>query len=274
MTMPGTADGYEFRESIPLDPLPPGSTVLVTGPADAAAREVALHLSQPHDDSEASLLIATTTDGDTLSSQCRNMGGAFSEERLRIIECTGKSYSREETPPWLRQLSGPDALSAIGMEFSSLLDELATEGFHRVRTGLLSVSRLLMAGEFQTVSRFINILSGRIEATEGLGILHIDTTTQDQRVVAALEKLCDGRIDVRMMANREQELRTQGLDGQVERWTTVAIDRVWPRGIGRHLLTRTVSMSSGARTDYSCIRCGYKSSGSLELEALARNPCQ
>lgn len=56
-----------------------------------------------------------------------------------------------------------------------------------------------------------------VSTTGGLGVFHIDPTTQDDRVVNTITQLCDGRIDVRT-GDGGRELRVRGLADQSRAW--------------------------------------------------------
>lgn len=134
------------------------------------------------------------------------------------MDCVSKKQGREQTSERIETVSSPGDLTGIGIEFSGLYQNVHQETTERVRAGLFSLSTLLMYTEFQTVSRFVHTVAGRIAATDGLGVFLIDPATQDERVVNTITQLCDGRVDVRERGDGTREMRVRGLADQPREW--------------------------------------------------------
>lgn len=261
-------------ENLPVPAFEPGTSLLVAGPITSAARELALTLSIAGEPSSGSVVASTNTDGKTLLNQCGALAPGLDESTVRIVDATGGEGPAAGSPAWLRRVSTPGNLSALGMELSAATDELATADLAPVRTGVCSVSGLLEVADFRPVSRLIHLLVGRVDALGGVGVFYVDTSTGDERVTDTLAKLCDGRIDVRESGDRGGELRVKGLAGATDGWSAFRIPLQWPRGIGEHLIARQVSSGDAVTRQYSCVRCGFSSTGDLDLTALGETACQ
>lgn len=73
---------------------------------------------------------------------------------------------------------------------------------------------MLAHAEFREVSRFVHRLTGRVIATDDLGMYVAD----------AIEQFCDGAIDVWDEETEGFEVRTRGLKYRSASWTQVPAD--------------------------------------------------
>ena len=82
---------YTFP-NLPLEPVPPGTTVLVTGPGRAAsklARRLTLELGAE----EGAVLISTNTSGRSLAREAAATYPELDLTRLGIVDATGRGDS-------------------------------------------------------------------------------------------------------------------------------------------------------------------------------------
>lgn len=208
--------GYEFADGVPLDPVPPGTNLLVTGPGLGPTKRVVHRLLASPDDG----VILVTTD-DAPADHVRDYEGsgtAFDPARMAVVSCSEAALGAAE--PNLRVVSGPNDLTGVGMQWSELYAELLAAGMARVRTGLYSLSTLLVFNEdVRPVFRFMHTVTGRIGSEGGLGVFALDPEAQDRSVLHSLSQLFDGRIEVR---DREAcEVRLTGVPGQPDGWLPV-----------------------------------------------------
>ncbi|NEU56630.1 hypothetical protein [Halorussus sp. MSC15.2] len=211
---------YEFADDLPIEGVEPGSNLLVAGPTMGGARDLALRLVTAGSDREEGLVLVTTTkSGGKILSECDKLCTGLQQSTFGVVDCVSKKQGREQTSERIETVSSPGDLTGIGIEFSGLYQSVHRETTERVRAGLFSLSTLLMYTEFQTVSRFVHTVAGRIGATDGLGVFLIDPSTQDERVVNTITQLCDGRVDVRVRGDGTREMRVRGLADQPREWT-------------------------------------------------------
>ncbi|MFB6174304.1 MAG: hypothetical protein ABEI39_06650 [Halobacteriales archaeon] len=213
---------YGFGEDLPLEAVDPATTLMVSGStlSNAAALARALVLAG-NDAGEGMLFVSTNTASGKLLSQSTDRHPALDTARVGIVDCTEQGSGDPDSGARIETLSTPGDLTGIGIEFSKLYRSLHEETGGRVRTGLITVSTLLMYSELRTLFRFIHTVSGRIEATGGLGVLVIDPTSHEDQAVSTLGQLCDGRIEVREpeSGDADGELRVRGLPDQPGEWT-------------------------------------------------------
>lgn len=212
------AEGYGF-EGLPLAPVEAGTNLLVAGPALSGTRDFALGLLRS-DDAESGVLIVTSDRSavDTLED-FKRVGGVADRRRVRVVDCT------QEADPDLGEcvssVTTPADLTGIGIEYSNQYEEVYADGYEHVRTGLLTLTPLLVySDDVRSVYRFINTVTGRIGTADGLGVSVIDPAAHDERVVGSVTGFFDGRIDVRE-SETGLELRVQGLPDQPTEWTAI-----------------------------------------------------
>jgi hypothetical protein len=211
---------YEFGDDLPVSGVAPGTNLLVSGPAMAGSRDLALRLvTDGNDRGEGMVVVTTNKGGEKVLAECEGLCESLERHRFGIVDCVSQQHGRERFAERIETVSSPADLTGMGIEFSSLYQTVHRSSAERVRAGLYSISTLLMYNEFQTVSRFVHTVGGRIAATDGLGVFLIDPTTQDERVVNTMTQLCDGRVDVRERDDGTRELRVRGLSDQPREWT-------------------------------------------------------
>lgn len=220
------SEGYRF-ESLPVSPVRPGTTLLVTGRSRLAARLAQRLALDGHGAGDGTILVSTNTVGSTLAAECASSIPDFEGDRLGIVDVTGRdeSESRRDTPEdvagaRIERLSSASDLTGISIKVSVLYSAMAEDGIERVRTCFDSISLLLLYSNPKTMTRFVNSIRGRISAADGLGAFVLDPSMHDPRVVYTLQHLCDGRIEVQS-GDDDPQFRVEGLSGQPTDWTGV-----------------------------------------------------
>lgn len=218
---------YSFPDGVPIEPLPQGTTVLVAGPALSAAEDlVRAMVSHGTTVGEGGLMITTNMTCEKLLTACRHTTPALDVSRLGIIDCSGQEIGQVDAGATVKYVSTQQDLTGIGMKFSALYEELyrgATDG--RIRTGLVSLSSLLMYVDLRKLFQFTQTFSGRIDSAGGLGVFSIDPTTQDDRTVNTLGQAADGRIEVREAdGESDGELRVRGFRDRSTDWRPFTLE--------------------------------------------------
>jgi KaiC/GvpD/RAD55 family RecA-like ATPase len=213
---------YAFDDGLALNGAEPGSILFVAGPALTATEDLALSMVLSGATSgEGMLFVATNTASADLLDRCEELSPGFDEAPVGVVDCG--EYDRDEPrfDARVESLSTPSDLTGMGIKFSTLYSSLHGESGGRVRTALVNVSTLFMYTDLRTLFRFLHTLSGRIEATGGIGVFVVDPSTHDEQSVSTLTQLCDGRIDVRdpETGDADGELRVRGLSDQPREWT-------------------------------------------------------
>jgi hypothetical protein len=208
------SERYAFKE-LPIEPITPGTTLLVAGPTHAGTANLWMRLlARPSD--EGAIFVTTNKRAARLATDCDRLGVGLSLDTTGVVDCVGQDD--DSTRAHVVPVSGPADLTGIGMRYSDLYRKLAAGGVDRVRTGLYSMSTLLSFGELRPVSRFVHTLTGRIDSVGGLGVLLIDPAAHDERTIRTVAQFCDGRLDVRE-GDAGPELRARGYPGAEGTWT-------------------------------------------------------
>jgi len=217
-----TAGGRRVRFGFPAplfpDGVEPGTNILVTGPADSGAREVALRLTQPEPyRNEARLLVSADVRGRHLLDRATEVIDGIDPERVGVVDCSGSTDEDHRFEAAGDHIDGPGDLMAIEMAVATLYETLRAKGFERVRFGVFSVSAMLAHADLRTVSRFIHMLTGRIIATGDLGVLHVDSSLDGDVAIDVIDRLCERTVEVRR-ADGDVELREAGFREGVGEW--------------------------------------------------------
>jgi hypothetical protein len=209
-----TAESAIEFSDLPLDPVDPGTNLLLTGPSMGGTRDLCLQLL----DSEADGILAIAADesGPDAVDRFERVARPFDPSRMGVIDCSGRGD--EDQGRNVCTVASPADLTGIGIQFSRLFGHLGETGVPRVRTGLYSLSTILpYVDEIQPVFRFLHTLTGRIRTADGLGVCTIDPETQDDRVLGSVSQPFDGRLELRRV-DGEAELRLVGLRDHDDDW--------------------------------------------------------
>jgi len=211
---------YEFDETLPVEPVAPGTNLLVTGPTLDGLRELVTRLLVCRN-SEGLLLLSTDTDGPGVISAYEAAGCSYEPDRMAVVDCTEESVVDEARNVYC--VSDPGDLTGMGIVFSSLYEQLYDAGIERVRTGVFSLSTLVMyVDDIQPLYRFLHTLTGRIRRADGLGVCAVDPETQEEMTLSALSQPFDAEVQLRKRDGSHQ-LRVRGLPDQPAGWQPVVL---------------------------------------------------
>lgn len=208
------------RPSIPLNQIPPGTTLFVAGAAVEKARDLALSLVVGGSAADDRLLLTTTeTASDALLARCERLDPSVEFTRVAVIDCTDQDPGDVHQGAHVESLGTPEDLTGLGIKFSIMYENLSDGGSNRVLTGVVTVSTLLEHADLRTTVRFLRTASGRLDDTAGIGLFVLDPSAHDERTVATLQDVPDGWLEIRETADGPDELRVSGLPDQPEEWT-------------------------------------------------------
>lgn len=205
---------YEF-DSLPLDPVPAGTNLLVTGPSLGGTRDLVMQLLTCDAD-EGLLLLTTDMTGEEAIASYEANGTAYVPSRMAVVDCARNSQNDDGRN--IHAVSTPADLTGLGIVFSSLYEQLYSAGIEKVRTGLYTLAPLIMYAEkIQPLYRFLHTMTGRIRSADGLGVSAIDPNAQDTETFHTLTQPFDGKIELREREGTD-ELRCRGLSDQPDGW--------------------------------------------------------
>jgi len=213
---------YAFGEGLPVNGVSPGTILFVAGPSLSRAEDLALSLVLGGADAEEGMLFITTNDSSkNLLERCERLSPGFDDGAVGVVDCSDSRGRDTVFDARIESVSTPNDLTGIGIKLSTLYSDLHDETGERVRTAFVNVSTLLMYTDLRTLFRFLHTISGRIDATDGIGVFAIDPGTHDEKSTNTLTQLCDGRIDVREpeVNDADGDLRVRGLSNQPREWT-------------------------------------------------------
>lgn len=210
---------YTFPD-LPLNPVRPGATVLISGPgrpASKLSRRLTLELDE---ETEGAVVISTNTSGRSLAREAAGTYPELDLSRVGIVDATGRGDITIETDARMKAVSTTSDLTGISINFSILFGVLTDDGIGRIRSCVDSLSLLLLYTKLPTVVRFTHSLGGRVNATDGFGTFVLDPTMHDPQVKYTLSSVCDGLIEVQEQDGGYQ-MRTDGLADQPAGWQPV-----------------------------------------------------
>jgi len=207
-----------------VDGVDPGSTLLVVGPPMTGKRSLTMALLADGDDYEGMAVVST----DESAADIRTSLAGYAEQPagdlpLGVIDCVGDSHGTDGLGPLDSRVNSPADLTGIGMQLTTLMERLYSEGRPRIRVGLLSLTTMSMYAEPEQVVRFLNVITGRISEADGLGVIvaHSDTTNREH--LQQLRSFVDGVVEVRE-GDEGTELRVIGLGGESTEWTPSTVE--------------------------------------------------
>ncbi|WP_424002726.1 DUF7504 family protein [Haloarcula salina] len=209
---------YAF-DDLPLGPVDPGTSVIVTGPVLNGARELGLRLLKCDETDCGTLIVATDSGAAATLEDFERHGGTLDPKRIGVVDCA--QDGRESPENCVSTVGTPGDLTGIGIEYSDHYERLYAAGYERVRTGVLTATPLLVySDDVRPVYRFVNTVTGRIDTAGGIGACVLDPKAHDEQVVESLVQCFDGRVHVRA-GDEGVELRVDGLPDQPADWTAV-----------------------------------------------------
>jgi len=204
---------YDF-EGLPLDPVEPGTSLLVTGPSIGGTRELCMELLRS--EREGVLLLSADLGGGEAIEAFERAGVQFDPSRMGILDAT--QHGETDADRNVCAIGTPADLTGMGMHYARLYEELHGAGVERVRTGLYTLTTILpYVDDIKPVYRFLHTLTGRVTSADGFGVCALDPRTQDERVLGSLTQPFDGRVELRREGDG-CEIRVRGLSGHHDDW--------------------------------------------------------
>lgn len=211
---------YTVGSLLPIEGVPPGSTLLVVGPPMTGKRALTLELLAAGFDEESAAVVSTDSSAtDIRTSIARYTDTPADQLPLGVIDCVGDSHGGGSLGPLDSRVTSPADLTGIGMELTTLMERLHADS-PRLRVGLLSLTTMSMYAEPEQVVRFLHVVSSRIREAEGIGFVVAHADTMDEEHLQRLRSFVDGVIEVREEGDRT-ELRVVGMPEGNTGWTAV-----------------------------------------------------
>ncbi|NGM68256.1 hypothetical protein G6M89_04400 [Natronolimnobius sp. AArcel1] len=198
-------------ESMPIDGLESGTSILLTGDDHKALKTVFARLVAAEED-EHSVVLATDQRGHAARRGLDAVKtGAGS--RTSVLAAEGRGNGDE-----LQVVDTLSDLTAVGMELSTMV-ATAQQSVDRFRTGIVFCSTLCDEVEdARSVYRFLNSnFLTELRRGDGIGVCAFDTSadleTDIDSMLAGMETSFTGRIDIESVTRSTATLQTTGLSG-------------------------------------------------------------
>jgi len=209
---------YQVPESLPVETIPAGTSLLIAGPSLTRKRELMLRLVGQETDAQGGAVITTKKSAGTILEQLDIPPESDGREYLRLIDCVSqeRGMGEVEETATTKYISSPRDLTGLSIKLSGVFQGLYEEDM-KTRVGLDSLSTFLMYHDLQRVYRMLHVLSGQIESAGWIGSFVIDSPSD--RELEVLTQLVDGMIETRE-SDDGYEFRLRGFDRVNTEWTS------------------------------------------------------
>ncbi|WP_424019638.1 DUF7504 family protein [Halorientalis pallida] len=205
-----TGSGFTV-DSLGLDPIDGGTSILLTGEDSDALEAVFYRLTAPRDD-EMAVLLATDADGRSVK-QALGRAERGADDRTAVLTCTGPAQGDD-----VRTVDDVSDLTGLGMQFSTLLAE-ATGDVDDFRAGILLCSTIM--GEVEdtrSVYRFLNSnFLSELRRSKALGVCAVDTSadigSDVNSTITGMKTSFSAHVEVESTGRNRATLDVSGLSG-------------------------------------------------------------
>src|SRR6056297_2486257 len=205
---------------LPVEGIPPASTLLVVGPPMTGKRTLAMKLLAAGFDEEGAAVVSTDSSAADIRTDMAQYTDSPAEALpLGVVDCVGDSHGSESLGPFDSRVNSPADLTGIGMQLTSLLERLYGDHSPRLRVGLLSLTTMSMYATPEQVVRFLHVVTNRIRKADAVGFVVAHADTMDEEHLQRLRSFVDGVVEVREHDD-EMELRVLGLPQGNTEWTS------------------------------------------------------
>ncbi|HEY9204812.1 MAG TPA: ATPase domain-containing protein [Candidatus Methanoperedens sp.] len=213
-----------------------GSNIIFIGPP-MSGKEVILNQIMYHaaaKNNNAVITVNTYEPGNRILEWFKENKLVLPESRIGIVDCITKMIGREvDDDENIKIVSSPVDLTDIGVKISQFFEIFSfRKNIRKTQLYINSLSTLLMYSNLKTVFRFLYVFTGRIKAAGGLGIYVLESGIHDVQVIATLNQLFDGVIEVKS-ENDKNFIRIMGISPKPSPWLEYEIDGANVRIQGR-----------------------------------------
>ncbi|MFW5963808.1 MAG: RAD55 family ATPase [Natronomonas sp.] len=190
---------YDLGEELDNRTVPAGTNLLVVGPPMAGTRRFGMELlAAEHEDRP--IIVTNRESARTIRSDHADC----LDGPVGVIDCVTKQGGEPRLDsPSVRYVASPDDLTGVGMQLTDLLagSPDGTSGGERVLFD--SVSTLLMYSDVERTTRFLDVVTARIEEQDAIGLFALNSLAHEDEAYERLCRLFDGvvRLDDRGVAD-------------------------------------------------------------------------
>ncbi len=204
-----------------LTAVPPGTSILISGPAMTGAEGLARAiLADGTAGGQGAVALTTGGTAANTVADLRERAPDAPPANICAIDCRGDENDREEVTAdgaYLYHVSDPSDLTGMGIGITQSFERLQDAGVEHCRLGLSSLSTLLTYTNQQTVFKFCHVLSSRIDTAGHLGAFTIDSSAHEAQALQVIKQPFDGMIEIREQ-DGVREARVLGIQPDPSPW--------------------------------------------------------
>jgi KaiC/GvpD/RAD55 family RecA-like ATPase len=208
---------YRLGTTLPVEEVSDGFNLLISGPPMTGKYELLLGVLLSSCDNVVVVSTKNSAerireDVDDIATDGVELGVVDTVSRQRNIETlSGDALTK--------YVSSPENLTQMGVKFTVLFDHFyENQPEERTGVGIHSVSHLLMYSDVKAVYQFLQVITGKIQSAEWLGVATLDSTVHDEQTKNMLQNHFDGVVETRRV-DGERQLRVVGLGSEATDWS-------------------------------------------------------
>jgi len=207
---------YDVGDQLPVETVPPGTNLMVAGPALTGKRELARSLlAAGCRQGEGAAVVGTRDSVKSLKRHSPDIWNAVRDGRGGIVDCvTRQAGESVEDEDLVKYVSSPGDVTEIGIRLGGIFQRLQREDV-RARFAVSTVSTMLMYADVRRVYRFLHVYAGHVERLDWLGIGVLDNSNRE--MFDRLAPLYDAMVQTRRSDDGTQ-LRVVGLGRGRSEW--------------------------------------------------------
>ena len=203
--------------SSPVESVPAGTTLLVTGPSESCTRTIATTMLAAGYPEEGSIYISLADSEATVRSEFETVLNVTIGDQLGVVDCT-PSNPPHSSPAVTTAVSSPADQTGIAMAFFHQLDQLREDGYTPIRVAIHSLSSMLSVADLRSIERFLTVITRTVEEHAGVGVVTLDRQVDDEPV-EQLRPVFSGVVEFRP-TETSHEFRVTGLPNVPEEWVS------------------------------------------------------
>ncbi len=177
-----------------------GTNLMLIGPPMSGKDELINNIMYTGLNSDDSSIIVTTREtGERVLEWYLQNDTELTFNNLGVVDCVTRTLGiPAHDVKNIKRASSPVDLTGIGVKISQYFEDfLNVKKIPGIRLCINSLSTILMYSNIQTVFRFLHVFTGRVKASNGLGLFVVEDQMHDPQTVATLKQLFDGMIEIK-----------------------------------------------------------------------------
>ena len=201
--------------------VPPGSSILVSGPAMTGKDDLTLDLlADGAQDGEGAVVITTGDRAADVIGDLESRAPEAEAHQFATVDCRAEGSRTDDeldSGAYVYRVGSPSDLTGMGIGITQSFERLRDAGHDRTRLALSSLSTMLTYSDRQTIFKFCHVLSSRLDSTGYLGFFTVDSSAHDDQTLQVLKQAFDGLVEIREVEGSRQA-RVRGLRPDPSDW--------------------------------------------------------